>query len=387
MSYTLLLLVLSLVVIVPTVFVVRGKSKQKLLSNKNQNQKFLSNTSGKKTNDARVTAEQLQIADTIKHYQNHPALPISFRQLLGKIHSQYLTLNSVKLSPDQRFTVDKLAGTRLSETLEDYLALDKDYAENAVIDKAHSLTSQDVTYGQLVSMLDFMNRAQEDGQAQVASNILANRSYLQSVYGEFHPTQPSEQTNNEVVRAPEQEALQTQAQPNEQALIERGISYLADCDKSASSQISLAEHADVLGDTLMTQLGELTYSAERTITYSEALLGNELTGDISLQAFDHIIAQAIPNLLRSVLSEQLNQHGGDTDARSPLSTNQQSLVEQKIARIQQLINDCLTRLERVAKQQYETASVPTESLQSLQSTIKSKSSQAQYLLDSGFFKI
>ena len=205
MSYPLLLLIISLIVIVPTVFVVRGRSNQNLLANKQPTQKYLGNAgSATQNHGTKASAEQLQIANAINQYRNHPVLPISFRQLLGKIHSQYLALASVKLDPEQRFTVDKLAGARLSEIIEDYLALDTDYAENNIIDSQNNLTSQDITYGQLTSMLEFMQRIQSDGQQQVATNILANRSYLQSVYGEFHPDAP---TNDSLqsLKAPDME--------------------------------------------------------------------------------------------------------------------------------------------------------------------------------------
>lgn len=98
MSYPLLLLILSLIVIVPTVFVISGRSKQKLLGNSQPSPKYLGNSStAANQQTAKASAEQLQIANAIDKYRNHPALPISFRQLLGKIHSQYLALVSVKL--------------------------------------------------------------------------------------------------------------------------------------------------------------------------------------------------------------------------------------------------------------------------------------------------
>lgn len=380
MSYPLLLLIISLVVIVPTVFVARGKPKQKLLGNKNQNQQYLGHNASVSSNQIKASAEQLGIADTIQHYRNHPALPISFRQLLGKIYAQYVTLHSVKLAPDQRFTVDKLAGTRLPEVIEDYLTLDKDYAENTIIDSQHELTSQDVTYGQLVSMLDFMTRAQDEGQAQVASNILANRSYLQSVYGEFDQNEAG--NNTAAIKAPEHDTVHVLSQPNEASLLERGQGYLTDCDAAAPSKLSLVQHATALGDPLIQQLGELVYSAEQTIRFSDALLSHDSNGN--MQAFDHIIATAIPTLLRSSLAQQRQDN---TDEMLPLSASQQSLLQQKIERVQQLLNECLNRLQRVAKQQYDTGSTTADTLQTLHNTLKSKHSQAQYLLDSGFFNL
>lgn len=67
-----------------------------------------------------------------------------------------------------------------------------------------------------------------------------------------------------------------------------------------------------------------------------------------------------------------------------ISSHHQALLEQKIDRVQQLIDDCLNRLEKVAEQQYQTGSTSPDTLQSVNSTLKSKLSQAQYLLDSGF---
>lgn len=381
MSYPLLLLILSLIVIVPTVFVINGRSKQKLLGNSQPSPKYLGNSSTAKNQQvAQASAEQLQIANNIDKYRNHPALPISFRQLLGKIHSQYLALVSVKLAPDQRFTVDKLAGSRLSEILEDYLALDSDYAENTIIDGQNNLTSQDVTYGQLTSMLEFMQRAQSDGQQQVASNILANRSYLQSVYGEFHPeAQNNDSLHN--LKAPDMELSELQQLPTSELLMERGRSYLADCDLIAPSELSLADNADFFGTELLMQLGQLTFSAENIIAYSEALLASE----INLSAFDQILTKALPGLLRStLLQSNTNDKNNPTTV---ISSHQQALLQQKIARVQQLIDDCLNRLEKAASQQYQSGTISADTLQSVNSTVKSKLSQAQYLLDSGFFKL
>ncbi|WP_296203498.1 hypothetical protein [Psychrobacter sp. UBA3962] len=380
MSYPLLLLILSLIVIVPTVFIINGRSKQKLLGNSQPSPKYLGNSSTAKNQQAaQASAEQLQIANNIDKYRNHPALPISFRQLLGKIHSQYLVLVSVKLAPDQRFTVDKLAGSRLGEILEDYLALDSDYAENTIIDSQNNLTSQDITYGQLTSMLEFMQRVQSDGQQQVASNILANRSYLQSVYGEFHPeAQNSNSLHN--LKAPDIELSELQQLPTSDLLMERGRSYLADCDLIAPSESSLADNADYFGTELLMQLGQLTFSAENTIAYTEALLASE----INLSAFDQILTKALPGLLRSTLQSNTNDKN---DPTTVISSHQQALLQQKIARVQQLIDDCLNRLEKAASQQYQSGTISADTLQSVNSTVKSKLSQAQYLLDSGFFQI
>ncbi len=384
MSYPLLLLIISLIVIVPTVFVVRGRSNQNLLENQQPTQKYLGNAgSATQNHGTKASAEQLQIANAINQYRNHPALPISFRQLLGKIHSQYLALASVKLDPEQRFTVDKLAGARLSEIIEDYLALDTDYAENTIIDSQNNLTSQDITYGQLTSMLEFMQRIQSDGQQQVATNILANRSYLQSVYGEFHPDAP---TNDSLqsLKAPDMDLSELQDVPTSELLIERGHSYLKDCDIMAPSELSLANHAACFEQGILLQLGQLTFTAENTIAYSEALLGNS----IDLSAFDKILTKALPQLLRSALNEA-NSATLDNNIGSvnKISSHHQALLEQKIDRVQQLIDDCLNRLEKVAEQQYQTGSTSPDTLQSVNSTLKSKLSQAQYLLDSGFFSL
>ena len=383
MSYPLLLLIISLIVIVPTVFVVRGRSNQNLLANKQPTQKYLGNAgSATQNHGTKASAEQLQIANAINQYRNHPALPISFRQLLGKIHSQYLALASVKLDPEQRFTVDKLAGARLSEVIEDYLALDTDYAENTIIDSQNNLTSQDITYGQLTSMLEFMQRIQSDGQQQVATNILANRSYLQSVYGEFHPDAP---TNDSLqsLKAPDMDLSELQGVPTSELLIERGHSYLKDCDIMAPSELSLANHAAYFEQGILLQLGQLTFTAENTIAYSEALLGNS----IDLSAFDKILTKALPQLLRSALNETNSATLDNTGSLNKISSHHQALLEQKIDRVQQLIDDCLNRLEKVAEQQYQTGSASPDTLQSVNSTLKSKLSQAQYLLDSGFFSL
>lgn len=383
MSYPLLLLIISLIVIVPTVFVVRGRSNQNLLANKQPTQKYLGNAgSATQNHGTKASAEQLQIANAINQYRNHPALPISFRQLLGKIHSQYLALTSVKLDPEQRFTVDKLAGARLSEIIEDYLALDTDYAENNIIDSQNNLTSQDITYGQLTSMLEFMQRIQSDGQQQVATNILANRSYLQSVYGEFHPDAP---TNDSLqsLKAPDMDLSELQDVPTSELLIERGHSYLKDCDIMAPSELSLGNHAACFEQGILLQLGQLTFTAENTIAYSEALLGNS----IDLSAFDKILTKALPQLLRSALNETNSATLDDTGSVNKISSHHQALLEQKIDRVQQLIDDCLNRLEKVAERQYQTGSASPDTLQSVNSTLKSKLSQAQYLLDSGFFSL
>ena len=391
MSYPLLLLIFSLIVIVPTAFMIHGRSKQKLLANKQPSPKYLgAPNSATNLQSTKASVQQLQIANNIDKYRNHPVLPISFRQLLGKIHNQYLALIPVKLAPDQRFTVDKLVGSRLSEIIEDYLTLDPDYAQNAIIDSQNELTSQDITYGQLTSMLEFMQRIQNDGQNQITSGILANRNYLQSVYGEFHPDAPIQESLHEL-KAPELDINELQQVPTSERLIEKGHSYLSDCDQIVTSEPSLAKNSKCFDSGLLLQLGQLSLTTESTKTYAEALLGN----GVNLSAFDRILTQAIPELLRQALAQAqpsanpkiTPENPGDELIYSVLSSHQQALIEQKIARVQQLIDDCLIRLEKVAKQQYQTGIAAPETLDAVNSTLKSKHSQAQYLLDSGFFKL
>ena len=230
-------------------------------------------------------------------------------------------------------------------------------------------------------MLEFMQRVQSDGQQQVASNILANRSYLQSVYGEFHPdAQSNDSLHN--LKAPDMELSERQQQPTSELLIERSHSYLADCDLMSPSELSLADKAEYFGTEVLMQLGQLTFSAENTIAYSEALLGS----DINLSAFDQILTKALPSLLRSTLNTN-ESIAADVEPVTALSSHQKALLEQKIARVQQLIDDCLARLEKAADQQFQSGVASTDTLQSVHSTVKSKLSQAQYLLDSGFFKL
>ncbi len=435
MSFPLLLLLLSLVVVIPVAFVIKDKSRQQQLTHNNQHQRYITHKAQGELHKARP---DLKISDTIQDYRNHPKLPISFRQLLGKIHEQYIELAAVQLAPDQRFTVDKLLGTRLPEVLDDYLALEAQYAEETIIDTVHSLTSKDVTYGQLSNMLAFMQRVAADGQDQVASNILANRNYLQSVYGEFYQEDGGGvEGGNPATKAPKEDKHQEDL-ASDLTLYARGESYLQDCDdlvsiaktaheplretvsetinKSASekrqqapieasqvsfiaaSQVSLKAHQQVLGASIVSELGQLVGVAERTLMYTDALLPSTL----SLQAFDRIISHAIPNLLRQTIAAQINQSINSATSANPanpvkndvttavgqlkLSTSQQALVEQKIIRFGQLLEECLSSLERVASQQNKSAAIPTDILQQLQNTISSKQAQAQYLLDSGFFE-
>ncbi|WP_033426734.1 hypothetical protein [Psychrobacter lutiphocae] len=391
MSYPLLLLILSVIVIVPTVFVVKGRSKQKLLANKNKGQAFIGHRqSATQANANQPTAEQLQIAQHINAYRNLPSLPISFRQLLTQIHSQYLTLAGVNLAPEQRFHVDKLTGTRLPEIIDTYLSLDKDYAEQHIIDSTNDLTSQDAVYGQLTSILEFLQQVQQEGQAQVASNILANRSYLQAVYGEYQPD-GSSQTSAQGIKAPILKADALEQPASTEQLKDQGLSYLIDRDQAAPTQLALAQHDALLGDDLLIQLGQLTAATEQTFIYSQALLSQQP----SLPAFQQILAQALPQLLRQSITAHLQASGAqssnsengskEVDELPPLSEHQKALIKQKISRIQQLIEDCLNPLQKVAQQQYETGDSAASSLQTVQNTLKSKHSQAQYLLDNEFF--
>ncbi|PNK60276.1 hypothetical protein [Psychrobacter sp. FDAARGOS_221] len=399
MSYPLLLLIISLIVIVPTVFVVKGKSKQKLLANKNKGQAYLAHSSPA-AKGVQPTAEQLQIVNKIEHYRSHPGLPISFRQLLTNIHSQYLTLTGVQLAPDQRFTVDKLAGTRLAEIIESYLSLDKEYAEQSIIDPENDITSQDAVYGQLTSMLEFMQQVQHDGQAQAASNILANRNYLQAVYGEYQPD-GSSQDSAKGIKAPVLDASDIEEPATAEQLKEQGLQYLIDCDDASNQALKLADYDKVFGDQILTQLGQLSSTVQQTVIYSQALL----TQQQPLPAFQQILSQALPRLLRQSLTAHLQQLKAASDdsytevndsvnkatdktvtINSTAETGMNdALILQKISRVQQLVDDCLNRLQKLAQQQYETGGSSEQDLQSLQNTLKSKHSQAQYLLDNGFF--
>ena len=202
------------------------------------------------------------------------------------------------------------------------------------------------------------------------------------MYGEFHPdAQSNDSLHN--LKAPEMELSELQQLPTSDLLMERGRSYLADCDLMAPSELSLADNAEYFGTEVLMQLGQLTFSAENTIAYTEALLANE----IDLSAFDQILTKALPSLLRSTVNNNNQDTADQKDGVAVISSNQKALLQQKIARVQQLIEDCLNRLEKAADQQYQSGTTSADTLQSVNSTVKSKISQAQYLLDSGFFKL
>lgn len=381
------------------IFIMKDKSRRQQVAHSNQHQRYLTE---KAKVDLHKSRPDLKIADTVVYYHNMSKMPADFRKLLDNIHNQYSHLATMSLANEQRFTLNKLVGTRLPEILEDYLALDSDFAKNTIIDKSQNLTSHAVTCGQLYSMSNFMQRVAEDGQADVANNILANRNYLKTVYGGFYQDEIGIQTSlkndegkaenlndfdklNIIDEMSSTEAFNSNNILNNDVIVDEadklyalGESYLEQSDDLAiektSTVLALAQHKVELGECIIIVLGQLVSIAERTLIYADAVLPSLE----SLRIFDFIMSHTIPRLLTDSL---INNQA------TILSDGQQANILEKVIRFGQLLEVCMNNIKLVVDQQSRSNTVSVQSMNTLQSTLINKQRQAQYLLDNGFFKI
>ncbi|WP_352339011.1 hypothetical protein [Psychrobacter sp. 16-MNA-CIBAN-0192] len=204
MSFFALLILLSLIVIVPLIFVMKEKSKHLQADSTHRHQEYLAtvkSTAPEKILNSDInkstadrdnsatphpsTAQRLIIDFNAQHpfiqllYDEQ--LPLAFRETMDAIGQQYERTHHQHLTKSQLFTLNKLIESRIPELLRDYLSLDPNYATTVIIDKHKTSTSYTMVLEQLQSILDFTQKINNQSQSGVVDKLLASRRYLDEV--------------------------------------------------------------------------------------------------------------------------------------------------------------------------------------------------------------
>ncbi len=199
MSFFTLLILLSLILIVPIIFVMREKSKRTQVASIQRHQEYLASANTLASQSQANTALRKKVSNepgnelAIIHFSaNHPFIrllyneqvPKAFRATMDDIGQQYESTHHDQITESQLFTLNKLIATRIPELITDYLSLDQNYAKAVIIDNDKQNTSYDMVLGQLNLILDFSQKLNIQSQSGVVDKLLASRRYLDDVYKE-----------------------------------------------------------------------------------------------------------------------------------------------------------------------------------------------------------
>ncbi len=199
MSFYVLLILLSLIVIVPIIFVLKEKSKHSQIDSTQRHQAYLASAniatppsqtdSTAKKNTDNGALDELNVINFSAH---HPFIkllydeqvPEAFRAVMDDIGQSYESIHHEQITESQLFTLNKLIATRVPELIIDYLSLEQHYAKTVIIDNDRQNTSYDMVLDQLKSILDFSQKLSIQSQSGVVDKLLASRRYLDDVYKE-----------------------------------------------------------------------------------------------------------------------------------------------------------------------------------------------------------
>ena len=199
MSFFTLLILLSLILIVPIIFVMREKSKRTQVASIQRHQEYLASASTLASQSQANTALREKVSNeqgnelAVIHFSaNHPFIkllyneqvPKAFRATMDDIGQQYESTHHDQITESQLFTLNKLIAKRIPELITDYLSLDQNYAKTVIIDNDKQNTSYDMVLGQLNLILDFSQKLNTQSQSGVVDKLLASRRYLDDVYKE-----------------------------------------------------------------------------------------------------------------------------------------------------------------------------------------------------------
>lgn len=197
MSFYVLLILLSLILIVPIVFVLKEKSKHSQSASVQRHQEYLASANlvvaqsqTKMASEKKTVPEQGFELDIISFSAHHPFIkllydrqvPEAFRAIMDDIGQQYESIHHDQITESQLFTLNKLIATRVPELILDYLSLDQNYAKTVIIDTDKQNTSYDMVLDQLSSILEFTQKLNTQSQSGVVDKLLASRRYLDDVY-------------------------------------------------------------------------------------------------------------------------------------------------------------------------------------------------------------
>lgn len=192
MSFFMLLVLLSLILVVPIFFVLKEKSKQSQVDSTPRHREYL-----EKSSEAQVASESPSASNSsvaalpvIEFSSQHPLIkllydervPEEFRAIMDSLGQQYERIHHSQLTESQLFTLNKLIEIRVPELINDYLSLDPDYARDVTIGSQNSATSYDIVISQLQSILEFTEKLKTQSQSGVVDKLLASQFYLEEVY-------------------------------------------------------------------------------------------------------------------------------------------------------------------------------------------------------------
>lgn len=259
MSFLGLLAILSLVVVIPVIFVWRAKR-----TTKNETPKAV---------------------ETTIHLDKLPHL---FQQIIYDIEAQFAQIeqkNQVNLLANENYFVAKqLFFVRLPQMLQDYLHLEPNYAKNHIVDKQNHLTSYAILQQQLKSILNIFYQINQSSNQKNLQNILVNQRYLQSV---------AEQTGSQNITLTQ----------NIQQPISTSI-YDSDYDTGREYLLKYIQNIEqIFSRKLVQKLGEMLYFASITQMAVREQFAQEfdkmaIQSNLELQNISHFLAYQLPMILQ-----------------------------------------------------------------------------------------
>lgn len=194
MSFFALLILLSLILIVPLIFVLKEKSKQTQNNSTQRHQAYLAAANTPiptpKITENNTKEDSIHTLDIIAFSAQHPLIqllynehvPTTFQGIIDEIGQQYESTHHEQITESQLFTLNKLIETRIPELVSDYLSLNPEYAKTVIIDSEKAATSYTMVLNQLHSILDFAQKLNNQSQNGVVDKLLASQRYLDEVY-------------------------------------------------------------------------------------------------------------------------------------------------------------------------------------------------------------
>lgn len=191
MSFFSLLILLSLIAIIPIFFVIQEKSKRAQANSVQQHQAYLAAASQAITDstDSTSSNEDTHHMDVITFSEDHPLItllydervPETFRAIITDIGHYYESTHYRYITDAQLFTLNKLISNRIPELMMDYLSVETEYAQTALISNDDSTTSYTIVLDQLHSILAFAKELNTQSQSGVVNKLLASQRYLKEV--------------------------------------------------------------------------------------------------------------------------------------------------------------------------------------------------------------
>lgn len=279
MPFPLIIAILSLILIIPAIFIYRAK-------------KTAPTPPLNFTNQANTQAT-LPPPPSID-FQKIPTL---FQQIITDIEHLYQQIeqkyqqNSINL--ESWHTVHRLFFTRLPEIIGDYQRLEPHYATTHIIDTTHHLTSYELVHQQLKSILNFFHQINQSSNQQYLQNILTNQRYLQTVLADKNI---ANSTLPDLISQ-----IDSQTDSKNDVDYEIGLQYLA---------TYLNDPHRLPSDFIQT-LGQFSYFASITQLAVQDHLGyalakHNLSADLQLEAVQDIVQRQIPKIFSQYSLEKIN---------------------------------------------------------------------------------